>query len=173
MIRTWAARVVMAIALMGIGAALQSVPAQGRPSFDGRFRHLGFVVRDVEQSAQRFARTFGATPTPIHTLDGVAFPKNAAGRTSTTIKTTEIRTHALEMHLLEPVGGSSPWMDHLQAHGDGSLEHLSFGVTDLAAAVRSLEALGGTVIVGASDSFFAYVAFPGLPFAIELEKVPK
>lgn len=88
------------------------------------------------------------------------------------MRTTEIRTNGVEIHLLEPTGGKSPWRDGLERHGDGSVQHLSFGVKDLAGTVKALQKLGGRLTTGSGDSFFAYLEFPNLPFTVELEKVP-
>jgi hypothetical protein len=121
-----------------------------------------------------FGDAFGVAYTPIHSITAPPPPKGYPGDPQAGVRTTEIRTaNNLEIHLLEPTGGKSPWRDGLERHGDGSMQHVSFGVTDLAAAVAALEKLGGRLTAGAGDSFFAYVELPQLPFTIELEKVER
>lgn len=164
-------RIVCALVLMAAGAALQAAHAQTRqPTFDGTFRHIGFVVRDVEQAAKDYARLLGSDASPIHTVDRMVWPDDFQGDRKTAIKTTELRGHALEVHLLQPIGGASPWQDHLKQYGE-SLQHISFGVRDLKGAVTLLQGMGGRVTNGGADSFYAYLEFPQLPFTIELEKV--
>lgn len=169
----WAARAIAAVALMGLGAGLESLRAQKTQTFDGTFRHVGFVVKDVDASARQFAQVFGATYAPIHIAQPPGpVPKGYPGDPKAGVRTTEIRTNGVELHLLEPFGGRSPWRDGLERHGDGSVQHISFGVKDLAGTVATLEKMGGHLTTGAGDSFFAYLEFPNLPFTIELEKVP-
>ena len=164
-------RILGALTLVAIGAGLQSLRAQGEGSFDGQFRHIGIVVRDVEASAKTFARVFGVTPTPIHTASQPALPSDYRGDPKAFVRTTELRTNNIEIHLLEPMGGGSPWREGLDKHGDGSLQHVSFGVVDLAGTITALERLGGHVTSGSPDSIYAYIEFPQLPFTVELEKV--
>jgi hypothetical protein len=169
-------RAITAIALIGwgvvLGATLTSLRAQtAAPTIKGSFRHIGFVVTDVDASAAKFAGVFGAAYTPVHSIDKLVFPPDFKGDRRTAIRTTEVRTNGLEFHLLQPIGGASSWQDHLGKYGNGSLHHISFGVTDLAGTVAALKKVGGTVTVGGADSFFAYLEFPQVPFAIELEKV--
>ena len=169
----WIPRAACALMLVALGAWLQSLRAQPAGTFTGHFRHVGIVVKDVDASARVFARAFGIAHSPIHSIVAPPAPKGYPGDPKAGVRTTEIRTaNNLEIHLLEPTGGKSPWRDGLERSGDGSVQHISFGVTDLAAAVGALEKLGGRLTAGAADSFFAYVELPQLPFTIELEKVP-
>ncbi len=170
----WLPRAVGALMLVALGAWLQSLRAQPTGTFTGHFRHVGIVVNDVDASARVFARAFGVAHTPVHSIVAPPSPKGYPGDPKAGVRTTEIRTaNNLEIHLLQPTGGKSPWRDGLERFGDGSVQHISFGVTDLAAAVGALEKLGGRLTAGAADSFFAYVELPQLPFTIEFEKVPR
>jgi len=147
--------------------------AEPTATLDGYFRHIGIVVRDVDQASKDFATIFGTIPTPIHTAGQPALPKDYRGDPNAFVRTTELRTNNVEIHLLEPQGGASPWRNGLDKHGDRSVQHISFGVTDLRRAISSLEKVGGHVTSGGSDSIYAYIEFPQLPFTIELEKVAK
>ena len=169
---TWLGRGCCAVALIVLGAWLQSLRAQTSGTFDGHFRHIGFVVEDADGAAAKFGEAFGVTPPAVRRIDEIPMPRAARGDSQLFVRTTEIRTNGVELHVLEPGGGSSPWRDHLERVGDSTVQHISFGVTDLPRAVAALERLGGTVTAGAADSFFAYVDMPQLPFAIELERVP-
>ncbi len=171
--RRWVPRAACALMLVALGAWLQSLRAQPAGTFTGHFRHIGIVVKDLDASAQAFGQAFGVSYPPVHAATPGPPPKGNPGDPKAGVITTEIRTaHNLEIHLLQPTGGKSPWRDGLERFGDGSVQHISFGVTDLAAAVGALEKLGGRLTAGAPDSFFAYVELPQLPFTIELEKVP-
>ncbi|MGE0394850.1 MAG: VOC family protein [Vicinamibacterales bacterium] len=169
----WIARLLGGVLLVALGAGLESLRAQRASTFDGTFRHIGFVVKDVDASARHFAQAFGATYSPIHAVVAPGpVPRGYDGDPKAGVRTTEIRTNGVEIHLLEPTGGKSPWRDGLERHGDGSVQHLSFGVKDLAGSVTALQKLGGQLTAGAGDGFFAYLEFPNLPFTVELEKVP-
>lgn len=170
----WLVRAAAAVVLMGTGAALHAVYAQPAATFPGTFRHIGFVVKDADAAAAAFTRAFGVTAPPVRSLTGIdAWPDGFTGDRRAGVRTTEIRANGVEMHVLQPLGGKSPWRDDLDRDGDGALQHVSFGVTDLAGAVAALQKLGGTVTAGNPASFFAYVRLPGLPFAIELEKTAR
>ncbi len=172
-----AGQLAVALALVATGAGLQSLRTHAQttkpPTINGPFRHLGFVVRDIDEAAARFARVYGATYPPVHTAGGIVYPDDFKGDRNTVIRTTEVRTNGFEFHLLQPIGGASSWRDHLEKYGDSSLQHISFGVADLAGTVKALELLGGKVTTGRADSFFAYVSLPQVPFSIELEKIPR
>jgi methylmalonyl-CoA/ethylmalonyl-CoA epimerase len=164
-------RLVAATTLVLTGAALHALYAQATaPALDLSFRHIGFVVHDAERAHKDFTRILGATSSPLHTVKGMVWPAAFTGDRNTAIKTTEMRGHGLEIHLLQPIGGASPWRDHLEQHGD-SLQHISFGVRDLQGTVRLLQQLGGRVTTGGADTFYAYMKFDSLPFTIELEKI--
>ena len=167
----WILRAAGALALVALGAGLQSLRAQGASTFNGTFRHVGIVVKDVDTSARHFGQIFGVPYAPIHVAAPGAPPKGYPGDPKAGVRTTEIKTNGVEIHLLQPTGGKSPWRDGLERHGDGSIQHISFGVQDLAGTVAALQKLGGRLTAGAADSFFAYLEFPNLPFTIELEKV--
>ena len=167
----WLGRACCAVALIVLGAWLQSLRAQTSGTFGGHFRHIGFVVADADDAAARFGEAFGVTPPAVRRVDRIPMPLTPGNDAQLFVRTTEIRTNGVELHVLEPGGGSSSWRDHLEQVGDGTVQHISFGVTDLRRAVTALEALGDTVTAGAADSFFAYVDMPQLPFTIELERV--
>ncbi len=174
---TWTARLTGALALVGlgigVGVRLEAARAQRTPTFPGTFRHIGFVVQDVDASARHFAEAFGATYSPVHAVvPPTPVPAGYPGDPKAGVRTTEITTNGVEFHLLEPTGGKSPWRDGLERHGDGSVQHISFGVKDISAAVTALQALGGRLTTGGPVAFFAYLEMPNLPFTIELEKVP-
>src|SRR6185295_8199817 len=107
----WIARIIGALALVALGAWLQNVRAQRAPTFDGYFRHIGFVVKDVDKTAEVFGRIFGAGYTPIHSTDPkvIVWPKDSASDRNSGVRTTEMKTNSVEIHLLQPTGGASPW----------------------------------------------------------------
>ena len=129
-------------------------------------------MKDVDKAVKAYSAIFGATAPPIHTAGQLQLPKDYQGDPKAFVKTTELRTNSVEIHLLEPVGGISPWRDGLDKYGDGSLQHISFGVTDLPGTIEALRKVGGTLVSGGPTSIYAYMRFQQLPFIIELEKVP-
>src|SRR5688572_10613794 len=100
-----------ACVLVCAGAGLHALYAQTSPA-TLTFRHIGFVVRDVDQAQKEYARLLGMAASPVHTADRMVYPADFTGDRKTAIRTTELRGHGLEVHLLQPIGGASPWQDH-------------------------------------------------------------
>ena len=102
---------------------------------------------------------------------GVPFPESYQGDRSAHPKVTSIRLNNISIELLEPIGGPSPWRDHLDQFGEG-LHHIAFGVPDLQAAVACLEEKGGKHVLGAPDYPAAHVNMkPLLGFTAEVGQV--
>jgi catechol 2,3-dioxygenase-like lactoylglutathione lyase family enzyme len=148
-------------------------PANG---FHGELRHIGYVVRDAEKTTRAWADTFGAeilkprvpvTPSSIlNETKHQTYPPNSPYNPDAGLRFSHIRLGNLEIEFIEPVGGPSPWQEHLTKRGEG-LEHLRFVVTDPAQAVAFLVSRGGTPTFGNPPS---YVDFPNLGVSIEVTK---
>jgi catechol 2,3-dioxygenase-like lactoylglutathione lyase family enzyme len=79
--------------------------------------------------------------------------------------------NGLSIELLQPVGGPSPWRDHLDTYGEG-LHHFGFsGVSNLAETTAFLVSKGGKQVVGGAGFDSAYVDLRNsLGFTIELSR---
>jgi hypothetical protein len=84
------------------------------------------------------------------------------------VRTSEIKLNGFEVHLMQAMGGASPWRDHREKYGEGSLEHVAFAVKDVPAVASALMAKGGKLLVGKPDAGFCYIQMPDLPFIIEM-----
>lgn len=153
-----------------IAGSFQAPQAQVLERFNGAFKHVAFVVRDVQQSAKVYADVFGVDVPQIRNINGIVYPSGYRGDRKAGIKLANLMLNGLQLDLLEPVGGSSPWRDFLDEHGEG-LHHISFGVTGLRNQVAVLERKGGRLTLGEPGvSGYAYVDMkPFLPFTLELE----
>ena len=124
-------------------------------------------MRDVDESIKAWDAVLQAGHTPVREIKQLPFPPSSKADRDTVIRTAEILLNGAELHLLQPIGGANPWRDHLEKHGEGSLQHLAFRTTDVKGTVGALLAMGGTLILG-SDVSSAHIEMPQLPFTIEL-----
>ena len=162
---------IVAVALL-IGLAAQVQLAQVHNPFAGAvIRHVGVIVADVDKAAAAYADLLGLPVRDPREATGVPFPESYQGDRSAHPKVTIIRLNNVSIELLEPIGGPSPWRDHLDQFGEG-LHHIAFGVPDLQAAVAYLEEKGGKHVLGDPDYPAAYVDLkPLLGFTAELNQM--
>lgn len=109
-----------------------------------RLAQVGFIVRDIETSKQKFADFLGMPVPP--TCDGGEYAV-----TQTTVcgqpapdancKMAFFDLENIQLELIEPNGVKSTWQDFLDEHGEG-LHHLAFGVKGTEEKVLALEARG-------------------------------
>ena len=151
---------------LGSVLAFQVVQGQEAYSLDGPLNQVGIVVRDIEASSRVFGDVFGVEVPPPIISRGIPVPPGRGDAVE--VKRTEFTRNNVTIELVEPVGGASPWREHLEAHGEG-VHHLAFTVDDVGAAVAFLEDRGGDWVLGARGVDFAYVDLtPELGFTIEL-----
>jgi len=108
---------------------------------------VGVVVKDIAQSAQRYAKIFGVdvpeiiltdTPEIAHThLRGQPSPARA--------KLAFFKMGQLSLELIEPIGGPSTWKEFLDQHGEG-VHHIAFEIKDTEAVLKNLAAEGIPVL---------------------------
>lgn len=104
---------------------------------------VAIVVRDVEKSAKAFADLFGVD-VPDWSLTAPKKETNIQYRGEPTdgqAKLAFLRTGAVSLELIEPVGGPSTWQEHLDAHGE-SVHHIAFRVEGMDEQVAMLEKKG-------------------------------
>ena len=165
-------RAMVVVALVGLGMRLEQVRAQPKGALaDVEFWHFGFVVHDVEKSIKAWDAVLQAGHTPVVERKGFSFPPSTTYDPNTVVQTADIILNGAEIHLLQPSGGSSPWRDHLDKHGE-TLDHVAFRAKDVDSAIEGLLAQGGTLAMGGIDSpGSTYIAMPDLPFMIELNRM--
>lgn len=162
----------LAVMLVGAGMVLEHVRAQSAsPLADVKFSHIGFVTRDIDASIKAWSSAIGMGHTPLRDVTNLPLPSRYDPKG--VLRISEIVMNGVEVHLMQPVRGTSPWREHLDTHGEGSLHHLAFLAKDVEAVRDGLVKRGGTVTLGDGRNPGAvYVTLPPLPFVIELNRMP-
>jgi len=108
---------------------------------------VGIVVKDIEASAQRYAKIFGVDVPEIIITDTVDLAHTQLrGRPSPArAKLTFFKMGQLSLELIEPIGGPSTWKEFLDQHGEG-VHHLAFEIKNMDAVLKNLEAEGIPVL---------------------------
>jgi catechol 2,3-dioxygenase-like lactoylglutathione lyase family enzyme len=108
---------------------------------------VGFIVRDIERTAQKFCEVFGFPKPPIMVTPGYERAKTTyQGQPSdATAKLAFFNTGQLQIELIEPDEKPSVWRDFLDAHGEG-VHHIAFRVPDTERATRYLDEHGIPVL---------------------------
>lgn len=163
---------VIAFAIIGFVSSIRQVRGQGAPKFEGRtFTHVGLVVRDLDRTVKMLGDIWGVEAPRISVVPQVAYPPQATGDRSASVKVAQFQLDNLKIELLEPTGGPSPYKEWLNKHGEG-LNHIAFTVNDIPESIRVLESKGGKWVMGDATSTFGHVDMPGLGFFIELGRPP-
>jgi len=153
-----AGAVAMLVAFVSVPAQAQQAPAIGATKvFDVPIDHVGMIVRDIDKSARAYADAFGLPVPAIQTQTGLVFPADYRGDRKASTKTASFQLTGVSFTLVQPVGGASPWRDHLDKYGEG-LHHIALhGVKDVAGSVAEAVALGGKQVTGGPGSTTASV----------------
>ena len=133
---------------------------------------VGMVVRNVEESAKRFAAVFGL-PVPSAHITDTADKTHARYRgkpTEARAKLAFFNMGSLSLELIEPVGGPSTWREFLDKHGEG-VHHIAFVVPDTEAEEKTLAEHGIKLVQKGDYTGGRYAYFesePQLGVALEL-----
>jgi 4-hydroxyphenylpyruvate dioxygenase-like putative hemolysin len=101
---------------------------------------IGIVVRDMRQAVGFYEGTFGLGPWTVYdsTPDKYWF----RGKPShMRLRQGKAMLGAIELELVQPLEGESPFHEHLATYGEG-LHHLAFNTEDYEGMVRRFEAEG-------------------------------
>jgi catechol 2,3-dioxygenase-like lactoylglutathione lyase family enzyme len=160
---------VSAVLVMAAAGAQGWLAAQSQaPLAGGAVAHVGVVVRDVERAAREYADLFGVPVPVVRDVPAPPFPQGTTGDRRAHPRVAHLQLANTAIELLEPVGGSSPWRDHLDRYGE-SLHHIAFTVPDVPASVDALVKAGGAHVLGDATYVAAYVDMrPVLGFTVEL-----
>ena len=126
----------------------------------GALDHLGIVVADAPQSAAAFAALTGLPSPQIRDNHGEGMRARGVRYRGAPIGggtyAAWFSLAGAGVNLMAPNGGPSPWSDHLEALGAGPC-YLAFAVSDPAATLEALDALGyPTVQTGTTGSGAPY-----------------
>lgn len=104
---------------------------------------IGLIVRDIEKSAQAFARLFGVDAPHWFLTDAEdkAHTRYQGQPTPAQAKLAFFQLENLSLELIEPVGGPSTWQEFLDTHGPG-VHHIAFQIKGMDNQVAALEAEG-------------------------------
>jgi methylmalonyl-CoA/ethylmalonyl-CoA epimerase len=166
-------RIVATLALAASSVAPPQAQAPGALTFaDNAIRHVGVIVRDVDQAAKDYADLFGLPVPRTREVPDVSFPADFTGDRAAHPKVALIQLANISIESLQPIGGASPWRNHLERFSEG-LHHIAFGVPDVGKAVAHLERFGGTHVMGTAGYPEAYVDMKAiLGFTFELNQNP-
>jgi catechol 2,3-dioxygenase-like lactoylglutathione lyase family enzyme len=104
---------------------------------------VGFIVRDIEASARKYAETFGLPAPPIIHTPGFDKAKTtvAGAPSEATAKLAFFHMGQLTIELIEPDEKPSVWRDFLDKNGEG-VHHVAFRVDDSKATESALAKYG-------------------------------
>jgi hypothetical protein len=170
MLRTGAAIVGILGVGIGMGMAIEHARAQSKLTLaDARFEHIGISVASVDKVVEQYATQLQAPYNPVHEIKG-SWPKGPGTNydSSAYVRTTELKLAGMEIHLMQAMGGPSPWKEHFQKRGEGAIEHIAFASKDVKGVADQLLARGGKLLIGDPAKGFCYIQMPDLPFIVEL-----
>ena len=104
---------------------------------------IGLIVRDIEKSAKAYADLFGVdVPQWIITdPEEKAHTRYRGEPTQAQAKLAFFKLGAVDLELIEPVGGPSTWQEFLDSHGEG-VHHIAFQIKGMDEQVALLEKKG-------------------------------
>ena len=135
--------------------------------------HINIMAKDGKQIAQNISEIFDV-PIPEETsYRQVVFPAEYPHDPNAYPKFHTFRLPNVNLEIIEPVGGKSPWRDALdKVGGVAGFHHIEFDVQNMEAVIDRLKAKGVTQSLGDGKRFFAYMESTDLlGFALELNRV--
>ena len=149
-----AATAAVCIALL---SSSRDVHAQTSSSFAGaNVVHVGLVIRDIDKAVRDYADFFGVPIPKVMESKGMPWPEGYIGDRAAWARIAMFRLNGMLLDLVSPVGGASPWRNHLDRAGEG-LQHLAIEVNEVDAAVADLVKRGGKHEMGAPGFPSQYV----------------
>jgi catechol 2,3-dioxygenase-like lactoylglutathione lyase family enzyme len=104
---------------------------------------VGFIVKDVEASARKYAAMFGLPTPPIIETPGFDKARTtvAGSPSEATAKLAFFQMGQLTIELIEPDEKPSVWRDFLEQNGEG-VHHIAFRVDDTKTTEAALAGKG-------------------------------
>ena len=93
----------------------------------GPIEQVAYIVEDMQRALPRYEALFGPFVVTEQTLDDCTYRGKSVdiGLVMATNNDSPV-----EIELIQPTKGESPWTEHLETHGEG-LHHVRFRVTAL------------------------------------------
>lgn len=135
--------IVAMFAIIGVFASIQQLRGQDvSPLAGATLAHIGIVTKDVDKTVRMFETTFGITVPAAVEVGPIPLPGDAPGGAKYKVRFTTARVGDVNIELIQPTVGEGPHKDHLDRFGTG-LQHIAFTVKDPAAAIKSVQGMGG------------------------------
>jgi methylmalonyl-CoA/ethylmalonyl-CoA epimerase len=144
-----------AVVMLAMPRAVR-VQTPSSPFAGAQVKHVGLVIRDIDKAVVDYADFFGVAHQKVMESKGMQWPDSYTGDRSAWAKIGFFNLRGMLLDLVTPVGGASPWRNHLDRCGEG-LQHLAIEVDDVDAAVADLIKRGGRHEMGAKGAVSQYV----------------
>ncbi len=125
----------------------------------GPIEQVAYIVEDMDLAVPRYQALFGPFSVSEQKLDDCTVRGTSA---DLEMKMAVNNSSPVEIELIQPVKGDSPWSEHLESHGEG-LHHVRFRVTGIDAKLEELEGRGFETLMYkrfGPEVAFAYVETP-------------
>lgn len=125
---------------------------------------VAIVVRDIEVKARAWAETFGLPMPEIMITDPAEQSqiRYQGEPTEARARLAFFRLGQVSLELIEPIGGPSTWMDHLETHGEG-LHHIAFEIKGMNERIGYLEGQGLPLVQRGQYTGGRYAYVDGMP----------
>ncbi|NOZ29279.1 MAG: VOC family protein [Chloroflexi bacterium] len=106
-------------------------------------RQVAIIVKDIEQTARRYADLFGMEMPQIHITDPEekTHIRYRGQPTQGRAKLAFFQMGPIALELIEPIDGPSTWQEFLDTHGEG-VHHIAFHVEGMDEVLELLESKG-------------------------------
>jgi hypothetical protein len=155
--------------LLGV-ASTSFVHGQGE-TVTGTGTRIGFAVRDVDKSAQKFTELFGVEIPPAKTLRDVPLGPAYHGK-KMNVKYTQFTAFGMPMTLIQDYDGGGIYTDFIAKHGE-SFHHINLRVDNLPRARDFLLSKGAIRQAPVRADFDEMIDLePMLPFGFDMGQAP-
>ena len=137
---------------------------------------MGFIVRDIEETKQKFAALFGVeVPETIgcgeYEVTQTEYKGEAAPEAKCLMAFFDL-TPGVQLELIQPNGEPSIWREHLEQFGEG-IHHISFNVKGMQKTISACEDWGMKLLQkgeyrGANGRYAFMDALDSLKVVVEL-----
>lgn len=125
----------------------------------GPIDQVAYIVKDMDRAIPRYEALFGPFTVSEQTLPGCTVRGQPL---DLKMKMAVSGASPVEIELIQPVEGESPWSEHLAAHGEG-LHHVRFRLQGIDAKLEELRERGFETLMYkrfGPEVAFAYVETP-------------
>jgi methylmalonyl-CoA/ethylmalonyl-CoA epimerase len=125
---------------------------------------IGIIVRDIEVKTRAWSKILGLPMPDIIITDTLEKAQTHYNGEPTTARAKLAFFHMgqLDVELIEPIGESSTWRDHLDQHGD-SLHHIAFKIKGMQEKVAYLDSQGVPLVQRGEYTGGRYAYLDGVP----------